>query len=113
MAKKSAKQPKPTDQNAPAGYPTHPKQEDIYKAFKEDQSIDPDDLTHEKEEDPDADNTIRGAEPTDTEIMGTDLDIPGAELDDEQEGVGSEDEENNYYSLGGEKELEEEHPEDV
>jgi len=32
---------------------------------------------------------------------GNDLDIPGAELDDEQEGIGSEDEENNYYSIGG------------
>jgi len=29
------------------------------------------------------------------------LDVPGAELDDEQEEIGSEDEENNYYSLGG------------
>ena len=33
--------------------------------------------------------------------MGTDLDVPGAELDDEQEKIGSEDEENNYYSIGG------------
>ncbi len=32
---------------------------------------------------------------------GDDLDIPGAELDDEQEMIGEEDEENNYYSLGG------------
>jgi hypothetical protein len=30
-----------------------------------------------------------------------DLDIPGAELDDKQEEIGSEDEENNYYSIGG------------
>lgn len=30
-----------------------------------------------------------------------DLDIPGAELDDENEVIGEEDEENNYYSLGG------------
>jgi hypothetical protein len=29
------------------------------------------------------------------------LDVPGAELDDDDEFVGSEDEENNYYSLGG------------
>ncbi|HTL10714.1 MAG TPA: hypothetical protein VL307_20720 [Chitinophagaceae bacterium] len=29
------------------------------------------------------------------------LDIPGAELDDDDEAIGSEDEENNYYSLGG------------
>lgn len=34
---------------------------------------------------------------------GDELDIPGVELDDEQEGVGSEDEENNYYSLGGDR----------
>jgi hypothetical protein len=32
-----------------------------------------------------------------------DLDIPGAELDDKEEGIGEEDEENNYYSLGGDR----------
>ncbi len=31
------------------------------------------------------------------------LDIPGAELDDEDEAIGEEDEENNYYSLGGDR----------
>jgi hypothetical protein len=31
----------------------------------------------------------------------SDLDVPGSELDDESEEIGSEDEENNYYSLGG------------
>ena len=34
--------------------------------------------------------------------VGDELDIPGAELDDVNENVGEEDEENNYYSLGGE-----------
>ena len=34
-------------------------------------------------------------------LIGSDLDIPGAELDDEDESIGSEDEENNYYSIGG------------
>jgi hypothetical protein len=29
------------------------------------------------------------------------LDVPGAELDDISEEIGEEDEENNYYSLGG------------
>ena len=29
------------------------------------------------------------------------LDVPGSELDDENEKIGEEDEENNYYSLGG------------
>jgi cobalamin biosynthesis protein CobT len=32
---------------------------------------------------------------------GADLDIPGSELDDAQEKIGSEDEENNHYSIGG------------
>ncbi|WP_338813841.1 hypothetical protein V9L05_21245 [Bernardetia sp. Wsw4-3y2] len=32
---------------------------------------------------------------------GETIDVPGAELDDQQESIGSEDEENNYYSLGG------------
>lgn len=32
---------------------------------------------------------------------GADLDVPGAELDDADENIGEEDEENNYYSLGG------------
>jgi hypothetical protein len=34
-------------------------------------------------------------------LTGEDLDIPGAELDDTNEEIGEEDEENNYYSLGG------------
>lgn len=37
----------------------------------------------------------------DTDHSGDDLDVPGSELDDDQEDIGGEDEENNYYSLGG------------
>ncbi len=32
---------------------------------------------------------------------GDDLDVPGSELDDADEAIGEEDEENNYYSVGG------------
>lgn len=35
------------------------------------------------------------------DFSGKDLDIPGSELDDDSEEIGSEDEENNSYSLGG------------
>jgi len=35
------------------------------------------------------------------DMAGEDLDVPGAELDDRNEAIGSEDEENNSYSLGG------------
>jgi hypothetical protein len=37
------------------------------------------------------------------DFAGDDLDVPGSELDDAQEAKGSEDEENNVYSLGGDK----------
>lgn len=37
------------------------------------------------------------------EDLNTDLDIPGSELDDDNERIGEEDEENNYYSLGGDR----------
>jgi hypothetical protein len=35
------------------------------------------------------------------DMAGEDLDVPGSELDDQNEAIGSEDEENNSYSLGG------------
>ena len=34
-------------------------------------------------------------------MSGSDLDVPGSEADDGEEGNGKEDEENNFYSLGG------------
>lgn len=45
------------------------------------------------------------------DFAGDDLDVPGSEADDEQEALGSEDEENNSYSLGGDRheDLEEDH----
>ena len=36
-------------------------------------------------------------------LSGDDLDIPGSELDNANEEIGEEDEENNYYSLGGDR----------
>jgi hypothetical protein len=46
------------------------------------------------------------------DFAGNDLDIPGSELDDQSESVGTEDEENNGYSLGGDdhNDLEESKP---
>lgn len=45
------------------------------------------------------------------EDLNADLDIPGSELDDANEAIGEEDEENNYYSLGGDRhEGQEENP---
>ncbi len=40
-------------------------------------------------------------EDDESENSGAGLDVPGAELDDADENMGEEDEENNYYSIGG------------
>ena len=46
-----------------------------------------------------------------SEDLETDLDVPGSEMDDATENIGEEDEENNYYSLGGDRhESQEENP---
>lgn len=37
------------------------------------------------------------------DFAGDDLDVPGSEADDDAESLGSEDEENNLYSLGGDR----------
>ena len=41
------------------------------------------------------------------------LDVPGSELDNSEEKIGSEDEENNYWSLGGENHEDLEQSEDI
>ncbi|HEX2394867.1 MAG TPA: hypothetical protein VHI78_05935 [Bacteroidales bacterium] len=78
------------------GYPDYPPEEDIYVQFKEEPELNPEEPTKPKDF-----STLDDAGDADTqEVSGKDLDIPGGELDDEMEGIGSEDEENNYYSLG-------------
>ena len=81
------------------GYPSYPDNEDIYKTDKEMSDLDPDDPSKTKTPDtaPDEPNDID----SDRIRTGDDLDVPGSELDDELENIGEEDEENNYYSLGG------------
>jgi len=37
------------------------------------------------------------------QLSGEDLDVPGSELDDDNESTGAEDEENNSYSVGGDR----------
>jgi len=37
------------------------------------------------------------------DMAGKDLDVPGSELDDDNEAIGNEDEENNTYSIGGDR----------
>jgi hypothetical protein len=82
-----------------SGYPIYPASEDIYSKFKEEKDINPEDISKTKESN-DHNKTFNRNDFND-DLSGSDLDIPGAELDDNQGNMGSEDEENNYYSLGG------------
>ncbi len=77
----------------------YPPSDDIYNKFIKEINIDPEDITMNKHL---IEALGKGNEKEFGEDMvGDDLDVPGSELDDEQEIIGSEDEENNYYSLGG------------
>jgi len=60
------------------GYPHYPAKDDIYNREEEVPLEDEEDLS-----------------------LSEGLDVPGADLDDAEELIGEEDEENNYYSLGG------------
>ena len=84
------------------GYPIYPDSEDIYNIFQEEEEINPEDTSKTKESN--YNNALRRQNLED-ESGENDLDIPGAELDDLQEDIGNEDEENNYYSLGGDEHL--------
>src|SRR3989338_1908605 len=89
---------KDTKKNFP-GYPENPVSEDVYSNWKEERALDPEDLTKRK-----SPNEVPGTlneKDFQDDMSGADLDIPGSELDDQQESVGSEDEENNFYSIGG------------
>lgn len=69
--------PEKEEKNLP-GDPSYSEKDDIY--------------SREKKESLEEDDDAIGPEG---------LDVPGAELDDADEMIGEEDEENNYYSLGG------------
>lgn len=81
--------------------PIYSADEDIYNKEKEVKMNDEDEVIPEKLRDR-------------SKKTGDDLDVPGSELDDADELIGEEDEENNYYSLGGDnhEDLEEDKEED-
>ena len=83
MKKNPKNKPAQSDEDKQFPLPIYDKKDDIYSREKE-ESLEEEDAVNEEDKTP-----------------GTDLDIPGAELDDENELIGEEDEENNYYSLGG------------
>lgn len=81
------------------GYEHYVATDDIYSQDKEEKDIDPENSSQDKA--PTKKGHSMNEKSFKDDMSGDDLDVPGSELDDEQEGNGSEDEENNYYSLGG------------
>jgi len=86
----------------PKGYPLYPDSDDIYKRAHEEKDIDPDSLDKIKEIDNLDDDEVEELDFSHDNIRD-DLDVPGSELDDDGEDIGNEDEENNFYSIGGDK----------
>lgn len=80
-------------------YPSYPPDEDVYNKLKKESEINPEDPATLKTE------NIKEEFPNELNKRGisteNDLDVPGSELDDADEIIGSEDEENNFYSIGG------------
>ena len=104
-----AKEEDPREEQFP-GYPSYPASDDIMGNDKE-ADIDMDDVTasfrhnselKEKEDYP-FENSEEQEETWRKDKVGDDLDVPGADLDDDMENIGEEDEENNVYSLGGDR----------
>ena len=82
-------------------YPFYPESEDIYSKSQNMVDVNPEDPTHKKAANADQHNGANNEKDFKDDVSGGDLDVPGSELDDTQLKPGSEDEENNFYSLGG------------
>lgn len=85
------------DDDLPGNYPAS---EDIFRQGLIDPDIDPEDISRAKRS-LDIDSDDWNEKSFEDDMVGDDLDVPGSEYDDEDEAIGREDEENNYYSLGG------------
>lgn len=72
----------------------YPASEDIYNQEDKLEDIDPEGISGERIINQDNNHEWK----QNSDKLGNDLDVPGSELDDEQEDIGSEDEENNFYS---------------
>jgi hypothetical protein len=80
-------------------YPLYPSNDDIFVKCHEEKDINPENIADNSTYN--AKSFTKNGKNYNEDIYGSDLDVPGSELDDEQENIGNEDEENNYYSIGG------------
>jgi len=97
--KLSSRQKISENKNNLTGYPLYPESDDIYSKSQEEMDMDPDDITKIKK--PNEKVGTRNERDFCEDVSGSDLDVPGSELDDMENLIGDEDEENDFYSLGG------------
>jgi hypothetical protein len=79
----------------------YPPNEDIYNQLKKEIDINPEDISKKKIPVEINNTSELNQKDFEEDMSGGDLDVPGVDLDDSQEDIGSEDEENNIYSIGG------------
>ena len=91
----------PAEDDFLEGYPPYSENEDIYSKYQKQKDIDPEDPLSIMNSFEFFKAGRNNEKDFDEDLTGDDLDIPGSELDDDLEFIGNEDEENNYYSLGG------------
>ncbi len=96
---KNTKRPVPEVKNELKESFSYPPNEDVYAQLEKESEIDPENPSQLKDstEETGAWNEKSFKE----DLVGDDLDVPGSETDIEQDNKGLEDEENGYYSLGG------------
>jgi hypothetical protein len=87
------------DSNFP-GYPHYPSKEDITNPGNGNKKVE---LDAEELANSGRLSAVKASDESENLSEDADLDIPGADLDDQNEEIGEEDEENNYYSLGGDR----------
>ncbi len=97
--------PAGTNSDSLPGYPSYPSSEDIFKKSKEEPEIDPEDISQRKKSSKKEEKDMPNELGFEDDLTGEDLDVPGSEDDELEENFGMEDEENNYYSLGGDDHL--------
>ncbi len=76
----------------------YPPSEDIYNQDQKESDIDPENISKKKTFEKPSKNNEKSFE---EDLSGSDLDIPSDEFDNSQVGIGIVDEENDFYSIGG------------
>lgn len=90
---------KKKNEDAFPGYPAYPSDEDVYSKLEEKENIDPEDVSKTKK--PNKSKFGKNEKDFEQDVSGSDLDIPGSEDDEDTDNMGIDDEENSFYSLGG------------